>query len=212
MSFETFEKQNKKKQEAIIAAGIKEFSQKAYADASTDMIVKSCGISKGLLFHYFGSKKEFYFYCLSGSLEKLLKKTELPHGDFYSVLFSFMDEKLSLCARYPAETRFVNMASRDMSAEINHGKSEILMNYTAQAQAASAAVMEHALAMLPLKSRNTDRIREGILLYSNAIINKYLLAYQNNPDRFFENAGRIKTEIKEFIDLILYGIIEEEPV
>jgi len=210
MGFETFEKQNKAKQDAIIAAGVEEFSQKSYTDARTDVIVQNCGISKGLLFHYFGSKKEFYLYCLSRSLEKLMEKTELRHGDFYAILFSVMDEKLRQFARYPRETHFVNMASRDMTAEITNGKSAIFKKYAAQTHAASTAVMEQAVAMLSLKSQDTDIAQEGILLYSNAVVRKYLLAYQNTPDAFFENAERIKTEIKEFIDLMLYGIVKEE--
>lgn len=210
MSFETFEKQNKAKQDAIITAGVEEFSQKSFADAKTDVIVKNCGISKGLLFHYFGSKKKFYLYCLDRSLEKLIEKTELPNGDFYAMLFSVMDAKLTQFARYPREMQFVNMASRDMTAEITMGKAEIFKKYAAQTQAASAAVMAQAVATLSLKSKNTDRAQEGLLLYSNVVMSKYLLAYQNTPNAFFENAERIKTEIKEFIDLILYGIVKEE--
>lgn len=206
MSFGTFQKQGKEKQDAVIAAGVEEFSKKSYTDASTDVIVNNCGISKGLLYHYFGSKKKFYLYCLSCSLEKLMEKTDLPNGDFYSVLFSVMDEKLALCARYPMETRFVNMAARDMSAEIMTEKSELFMKYAAQRQVMSAAVIDRALAKLSLKKKDVDTIREGMQLYTNAIVGKYLAAYQSTPDAFFEDAERIKADIKEYIDLMLYGV------
>ncbi len=61
MRLEKFQQQNIIKQNSIIDAGVEEFSQKAYSDANTDKIVQNCGISKGLLFHYFGSKKIFIF-------------------------------------------------------------------------------------------------------------------------------------------------------
>ncbi|MCI5481154.1 MAG: TetR/AcrR family transcriptional regulator, partial [Lachnospiraceae bacterium] len=64
MSFEAYEKITEEKRNRILSTGIKEFSGKSYKDVSTDHITKACGISKGLLFHYFGSKREFYFYCL----------------------------------------------------------------------------------------------------------------------------------------------------
>lgn len=210
MKFETFQKQANAKQDSIIFAGIEEFSQKSYAEANTNVIVQKCGISKGLLFHYFGSKKEFYFYCLTCALEKLIEKHELPHGDFYTILFSVMDEKLKICAKYPVETRFVNMASREMSTEIAKGKSEIFTKYTAQTHATSSTVMKQALATLSLHSPYSEIVQEGFLLYSNALVSKYLHIYQNTPDAFFENAEQIKAEIKEFINLMLYGIVKED--
>gem|GEM_PF-5223972 len=51
------------KRQAIINAALKEFSINHYATASTNKIVSNANISKGILFHYFGSKKIYiYFY------------------------------------------------------------------------------------------------------------------------------------------------------
>lgn len=210
MNLEGFEKQNKAKQNAVLAAGVEEFSQKSYGDARTDIIVQSCGISKGLLFHYFGSKKEFYLYCLAHALDMLTEKAKPLNGDFYQIIFSVMNEKLKLCARYPAETRFVNLASRESAAEVAAGKAAVFMKYAAQVHAASAAVMEQAVGALSLKAPMTGTVKEGLLLYTNAVVNKYLLTYQNTPDQFFQNAETIKAEMKTYIDLMLYGIVAEE--
>ncbi len=48
------------KRDRIINAAIEEFANAPYEKASTNNIVNKAGISKGLLFHYFGSKKELY--------------------------------------------------------------------------------------------------------------------------------------------------------
>ena len=45
------------KQNRIIQVAIKEFAQNAYVSASTNRIVKECGISKGSLFKYFTDKE-----------------------------------------------------------------------------------------------------------------------------------------------------------
>lgn len=209
MRLEKFQQQNTIKQNSIIVAGVEEFSQKSYSDASTDIIVKNCGISKGLLFHYFGSKKDFYLYCLSQSLEKLMEQTDKAQGNFYEILFSVMNHKLQLCAQYPAETRFVNMASRESAIEVSMGKAEIFGKYTAQAHTASEATMKQALATLSITVQDHDKAREGLLLYSNALISKYLLAYQYTPEKFFENAQQIQLEIKYYINFMLYGIARE---
>ncbi len=48
------------KRDRIINASIEEFASVPYDKASTNNIVKNAGISKGLLFHYFSSKKQLY--------------------------------------------------------------------------------------------------------------------------------------------------------
>jgi hypothetical protein len=40
-------------------------------------------------------------------------------------------------------------------------------------------------------------------------MNIYLARYQKTPDLFLENSLRIKEEIREYLDLMLYGICEE---
>jgi AcrR family transcriptional regulator len=46
----------------IVEAAIAEFATQGYRKANTNRIVREAGVSKGLLFHYFGSKKELYLY------------------------------------------------------------------------------------------------------------------------------------------------------
>jgi AcrR family transcriptional regulator len=50
------------KKSRIIAAALSEFAMNGYKNANTNRIVKEAGVSKGLLFHYFGSKKQLYMY------------------------------------------------------------------------------------------------------------------------------------------------------
>ncbi len=210
MSFESFEKLPGEKKDKILSAGIREFSQKSYNDAGTDRITEQCQISKGILFHYFGSKKKFYLYCLEKSMERLTSNTETVTGkDFYEILFMEMDRKMSLCMEYKDEMHMVNMASRDASMEIAAEKTEILQNHARKIHAESAQTLRNAMAALNLK--NTEKVTaEGLQLYINAIMNKYLLQYQAVPDQFFEQSETIKAEMKTYIDLILYGICEEE--
>lgn len=210
MNIKKFEQQDRAKQSKIIEAGIKEFSQKSYSDSSTDKIVQSCGISKGLLFHYFGSKKNFYIYCLSQSLERIIVPTNMVEGNFYHILFSAMNQKMSLCLKYPLETRFVNMASRESALEVSLSKAELFAKYMLQTQKASSDTMEIAISSLSLKAADFSKVKEGLSMYVNALISHYLRIYQNNPDEFFNNAKQIQLEMKAYIDLMLYGIVKEE--
>ena len=56
------------KRQRIITAAMQEF-MKGYRNARTDKIVKYAGISKGLLFHYFGTKKDLFFFLFQYAIE-----------------------------------------------------------------------------------------------------------------------------------------------
>ena len=62
----------KEKQDAIINACLKVFAENGYKKASTDVIVKTAGISKGLLFHYFESKKGAYEFIYDYSVKYMM--------------------------------------------------------------------------------------------------------------------------------------------
>ncbi len=210
MSLKTFEKLPADKQEKILSAGIREFSLKSFRDASTDTITEQCQISKGILFHYFGSKKKFYLYCLEKSMERLTDRTEEVTGnDFYEILFAEMNRKIRQCMEYKDEMHMVNMSSRDASSEIAKEKAEIMFGYAKAIRSESLQTLRNAMNTLHLKNRE-NVTAEGLQIYINAVMNRYLLQYQQDPDRFFENSETIRKEMKTYLDLMLYGICDEE--
>ena len=71
--YEKFHAQDEEKQERIINAAMKEFLS-GFKAAATDTIVREAGISKGLLFHYFGTKENLYNYLISHAVKTI--KTE----------------------------------------------------------------------------------------------------------------------------------------
>lgn len=50
------------KQQAILNAGYRVFSQNSYKNSPMSEIADAAGISKSLLFHYFHNKREFYLF------------------------------------------------------------------------------------------------------------------------------------------------------
>lgn len=212
MALETFEKLPQEKKDRILSAGIIAFSQKAYKEVSTDNIVKQCQISKGVLFHYFGSKKAFYLYCLEVAMARLTAVSQSPRVEgFYEILFASMNQKVSLCLTHKDEMHLVNMASRDASEEISIEKAVILRKYTAAAQKESMQILQAAVSYISFKDpSHRQKTVQGLYIYINAILNKYLMQYQQTPDLFFENSESIKSEIKEYLNLMLYGICTQE--
>ncbi|MBR5520737.1 MAG: TetR/AcrR family transcriptional regulator [Oscillospiraceae bacterium] len=212
MSLKTFENLPLEKQEIILSVGIKEFSTKSYNDVRTDNIIQKCGISKGILFHYFGSKKNFYRYCLEKSMERLTEKTAyVSDGDFYHILFENISQKIAVCMKYNDEMHMINMATRESSAEAIQIKADVLGRYMLSVKAESALMLRQARSKIKFRNDADNRIAtESVYIYINAVLNKYLAKYQQTPDLFFENSEQIKKEMKQHLDIMLYGVMDKE--
>ena len=93
------------KRDRIINAAIKEFASVPYEKASTNNIVKNAGISKGLLFHYFSSKKELYEVLISFVIHTLrdaiVEKVNWEETDLFERLKQATIAKLEVSRVYP---------------------------------------------------------------------------------------------------------------
>ena len=73
------------RRDQLLALGKKLFGERAYDEISIDDIAEAAGISKGLLYHYFGSKRGFYVAIVRESADKLVEATavgsELPPAE-----------------------------------------------------------------------------------------------------------------------------------
>ncbi len=83
----------------LINAGMEEFT-KGYNQASTDVIVREAGISKGLLFHYFGTKKDFFLflhtYAMKVVVQGVFDYMNLNDGDVIERFWQLILMKMEL--------------------------------------------------------------------------------------------------------------------
>ena len=86
------------------------FSRQPYDELTTDVIAAAGSISKGLLFHYFGSKRGFYLATIEHVAERLLASVELdpsrtPFDAVLDALERFLDFVRDHAAIYRALLR-----------------------------------------------------------------------------------------------------------
>ncbi|MEW5849761.1 MAG: TetR/AcrR family transcriptional regulator [Myxococcota bacterium] len=62
----------------LLALGGTFFTRQAYDEVSIDDVAKAAGISKGLLYHYFPTKRDFYVAVIEQSARRLLEMTRAP--------------------------------------------------------------------------------------------------------------------------------------
>jgi AcrR family transcriptional regulator len=59
------------RREQLLDSGAELFAERAYGDVSLDEIAEFCGVSRGLLYHYFDGKRDFYVATVRRASERL---------------------------------------------------------------------------------------------------------------------------------------------
>lgn len=114
----------KDKQDRMINAALKIFALNGYKHASTDDIVAEAGISKGLLFHYFGSKIGLYTFLHDYSVRYM--KLELSTGvsssltDYFAIRKQIEAAKMQVLKNYPYMQKFLDSCSSETVSEALH--------------------------------------------------------------------------------------------
>jgi AcrR family transcriptional regulator len=62
----------------LLRLGIDLFAARAYDEVSIDELARAAGVSKGLLYHYFPTKRDFYIATVQEASRQLLELTETP--------------------------------------------------------------------------------------------------------------------------------------
>jgi AcrR family transcriptional regulator len=102
---EILRKLDSDKRDRIINASLEEFSKHGYRKASTNKIVEKAGISKGLLYHYFGKKENLYevlcAFVVNRIMEEITHSVDWEEPDVFERLVQIMLVKISLTRYYP---------------------------------------------------------------------------------------------------------------
>jgi AcrR family transcriptional regulator len=64
----------------LIALGTELFNSRPYDEVSIDDVARQAGISKGLLYHYFPTKRDFYITTVREAATRLMDRTQTPEG------------------------------------------------------------------------------------------------------------------------------------
>lgn len=111
------------KQQRIINAGFKVFSQNSYKKSPVSEIADAAGISKSLLFFYFRNKKELYLFLWEKAaeitMEYLTKYRCYEPDDLFVMMERGMNAKLRMMREYPHMSFFAVQAFYEKDEEIN---------------------------------------------------------------------------------------------
>jgi len=113
---------DREKQQRVVNAALKEFANKGYDTASTNTMCREAGISKGLLFHYFTSKKDLYLYLYDYSVKqlsvKIHERVNVEERDFFERLKQISEVKFAILNTSPDLFAFLQTANLEESLEV----------------------------------------------------------------------------------------------
>lgn len=110
------------KQQAILNAGYRVFSQNSYKNSPMSEIANAALISKSLLFHYFHNKKELYMFlwdkCAEITIEFLSKYNCYEQKNLFDSMERGMRAKMEIIRLYPDMASFTIKAFYEKDPEI----------------------------------------------------------------------------------------------
>lgn len=114
---------NREKQDRMINAALRIFAQNGYRHASTDVIVREAGISKGLLFHYFTSKIGLFSFLFDYSVKYMLFEYDRlispKETDYFIIRRDLEKAKLNVLRSYPYMSEFIEKSLQEDQLDIN---------------------------------------------------------------------------------------------
>ena len=121
------------KQQAIINAGYRVFSQNSYKNSPMSEIAAEAGISKSLLFHYFHNKKELYLFlwdkCAETTIEFLTRYGCYGQTELFESMELGMRAKMEIIRLYPDMGNFTIKAFYEKDAGISAAIQESYHRY-----------------------------------------------------------------------------------
>lgn len=210
--FQKFLVLDAEKRERILNAAMKEFTA-GYKNASTDNIVKEAGISKGLLFHYFGTKERLYGFLVNYAIDTVQREyidlVNLVQSDILESIWQLSLLKRDLSLHHPAifdfaANAYVDSTAPDCGIRLSR-VGEIQANIIAQVYASA----DHTLFRDDIDpKRAVDIILWSIEGFANSIVaavpgESLGSAPRDNYDKYLE-------EFQEVIDVLRRCLYKKE--
>ena len=110
------------KQGIIINAALDSFGTNGYKKTSVSDIANAAGISKAMIFHYFSTKKDLYFYllnfCVNLVMEEINNKFDNSITDFFERIKMATTLKVAVIKKYPATLLYLNSVYYENNEEV----------------------------------------------------------------------------------------------
>jgi len=196
--------------EEILDACFMAFAQNGYEHTSTAMLAQSAGVSKALLFHHFGSKKELYLQVLDRLFERGKREmgfdTISERESFFEAREKASIAKLDYHKRNPGVYKFWKEAFYETPDGL---KEEIDAKYGAL-MAVREKERQKSFDRVSLRPGvDRDQAFKLVKLALDYFDDKYLAELADKDELSEEHMKKFMEERNSFLSMIRYGIEEQ---
>lgn len=184
----------------ILEAALQEFASKGYKKASTNTIVREAQVSKGLLFHYFISKKELYIYIFNYAVEVITQElydgVNFSDHDVLNRLNEATIQKINSYMKHELFSKIFEKHPDVLDEDIIARTTTSLINFTKDSYAKIFDGIDYYLFDEKINvEKSLDVIRWTIDRISQDWVERNNNVY--DPEAFSE----LKQDIKKYLDL-----------
>ncbi len=192
------------RQAAILNGAMKRFSAMGYRKASMQDIAAECGVSKSLLFHYFGSKEglfAFLYRYASGRVADSLKGFRYrDNEDLFEMIRRSNAIKLELFRTHPYLYKFYYSAYFEQDAAVH----ELVRGQGAgQVTAEMPVVVEHMDKTVLRRGLAPEQALQIILWVSEGFLEQKLQQGTTHPEQ-------LEREFNEWMAVLKHCLYEED--
>lgn len=198
----------KERKQKVLEAAIREFAEKGYAAASTNVIASAAGVAKGLIFHYFDSKKDLYLtalsHCLETQMEYFLARAKPPHPpDIIERVIEWGALKLEMTQRFPHVHRLLLNAVLDAPSDVKAESDKLLGAFSERSWKLFLEGVDFSRLRDDIDKR---KALELVVVCMEGLQQRYVERFRDRPDELLARAEEVYEEVKEYMEIMRYGL------
>ncbi len=196
------------KKEKILKSSLEEFSEHGYEKASTDRICERAGVSKGLIFHHFGSKDNLYMITMNNCINDILQEfdgLDTTDMDFMSIIKKTMKFKYEFFKKNPMHYKMMVTGFYNTPKKL---RGELEKKYGELKQTGMGIVVDMLRNMPIKKNVSAADAASMISAITNIIESKYMYYFTDEMASFDEFIDAANEEYIRLLNIVLYGILD----
>lgn len=202
------------KEKNILATSAKLFGQHGYRETKTDQIAEEAGVSKGLLFHYYGNKgglyQATYVYASEFFYQRIDYSVWTKASDLLEMVVDATKYKIELQLKYPIEFDFLMKAYAEMPL-LPEPLREAMMERLNNDVTRNMTLTDEVIGKLPLREdvQETD-VLETIYAILNSETAKIQQELAQHPEwKTIEDLMPVINRLKRKLKILEYGFVEQ---
>lgn len=202
--YKHFENLADDKKTLILDTCMEEFADKGYELASTNLIVKKAGISKGILFHYFGNKEKLYLYVLDIAIKKgvdrLSSSMENMPVDLFDRILHNQMAKIRIALEEPLIYKLIYRSFINTPASL---RDEIQQRYRQLYDAGIPAFSDGLDVSKIRHDIDPQKAIDLVVIFMEGLQGRYLEAYRDiSPEESYASRNKIAEECRTYVDML----------